>query len=190
MNAEEHRRLEEAIRAKFDANDLAGAATTAIAGYGPQIFGYLVVVSRSDEIAAEVFSDFCHDLWRDLPSFRWAASLRTWAYTIARHRLHSYLRDPSRRKPRVAVSQVIDELAAKVRTTTAGWQRSEVKDAVARVREQLDPDDQTLLTLRIDRDLPWKEVAAIMEENEAALRKRFERLKVRLRELARKEELL
>lgn len=190
MDADDHRRLEETIRAKFDANDLAGAATAAISGYGPQIYGYLLVVARSDEIASEVFSDFCHDLWRDLPSFRWAASLRTWAYTIARHRLHAYLRDPARRRPRVGVSEVVDDLAAQVRSTTTRWRKTEVKDAISRVREQLEPDDQTLLTLRIDRDLPWKEVAAIMEESEPALRKRFERLKARLRELARKEELL
>ena len=54
-----------------------------------------------------------------------------------------------------------------------------------------DPDDQTLLILRIDRALPWIDIARVMTDepdepdlsrHAAALRKRFERLKQRIRD--------
>ena len=58
----------------------------------------------------------------------------------------------------------------------------------------LAPDDQTLLIMRIDRELAWSEIALVMSDAEpgalseaqlkrqsAALRKRFERLKQELR---------
>jgi DNA-directed RNA polymerase specialized sigma24 family protein len=65
-----------------------------------------------------------------------------------------------------------------------------IKDRMAALRAELSPEDQTLLTLRVDRDLPWGDVADILDEAEPALRKRFERLKLRLRELARTHGLL
>ena len=50
--------------------------------------------------------------------------------------------------------------------------------------------ERTLLVLRIDRDLPWAEIAEIMDSREPALRKRFERLKEKIRKLAESEGLL
>ena len=78
-------------------------------------------------------------------------------------------------------------LVAAARSSTEVWLRTEVKTAVQRLRERLDPDDQTLLVLRIDRRLDWRDVARVMETGEATLRKRYERLKRRLREMARED---
>jgi len=71
------------------------------------------------------------------------------------------------------------------------YQQSAVKDRFAKVREQLDPDDHALLGLRLDRQMSWTEIAKVMGDEAAgareaaALRKRFERLKVKLRELVK-----
>ena len=86
-------------------------------------------------------------------------------------------------------------LAAEVRSTTARHLKSETKDAVARLREQLAPAEQSLLILRIDRRLSWSEVASVMSTPEERLdartvAKRFQRVKDRLRKLAEEEGLL
>jgi RNA polymerase sigma-70 factor (ECF subfamily) len=193
VSAAERARLEAEIRQRFDAGDLHGAATIAIEGYGPEIYGYLIAVMRDEDGAGEVFAEMSADLWKDFPRFRWECSLRTWAYTLARHRLMAYEQHPSRRPRRnLALSQnpEIDQLAANVRSRTVSFLRTQVKQGVAKLRERLEPDDQTLLILRIDRSLSWREVAQIMDMAEPALRKRFERLKVRLREMAREEKIL
>lgn len=62
------------------------------------------------------------------------------------------------------------------------------------MRARLDPDEQTLLILRVDRNLSWKDVAAVMSEpghelDAAAVRKRFARLKAKLHRMARREGL-
>jgi RNA polymerase sigma-70 factor (ECF subfamily) len=72
--------------------------------------------------------------------------------------------------------------------------RTEVKDKVAALRAQLDEEDRTILVLRIDRKLAWQDIARVLADEElsdaeatkrsAALRKRFERIKDRLRKLA------
>jgi RNA polymerase sigma-70 factor (ECF subfamily) len=182
--------LESEIRARFSAGDLSGAATLAIQGYGAEVCGYLAAVLRDEEQARDVFADTAAELWKDLPRFRWEASLRTWLYTLARHRLAAHL-SRAERRPTVALSQApeVAALAAAARTTTVPWRRTEVKDAVARLRDSLTVDDQTLLILRVDRGMAWRDVAQVLgEAQEAALRKRFERIKERLRALARAEE--
>jgi RNA polymerase sigma-70 factor (ECF subfamily) len=92
-------------------------------------------------------------------------------------------------------------LEARARTRTHTFLRSETRSAVDRLREQLAPDDRALLILRLDRGLSWNEIAAIMaDENSssaddfrrdaAAWRKRFERVKDRLRKMAESAGLL
>ena len=70
-------------------------------------------------------------------------------------------------------------------TLLAPHLRTEVKSDVQKLREELTEEEQTLLILRVDRNLDWREVADILEIEEPALRKRFERLKDKLRRLAK-----
>ena len=78
---------------------------------------------------------------------------------------------------------------------TAAFQRTEVKDEIAKLREALSDDDRELLLLRVDRGLSFTEIASVLNgldpgqheelKREAArCRKQFERIKLRLRELA------
>lgn len=201
---EQREALEAQIRGLCDAQQWGPAATTALRGYGPEVLGYLSAMCRTETDAAEVFSSFCEDMWKGLPKFRWQSSFRTWAYTLARHALYRLGRDPQRRRERnVALSDSpeVFELAEQVRTTTMIHLRTETKNKFTALREQLEPDDRTLLILRVDRKLAWNEIAEIMTDeaeptpeqlrrNAATLRKRFERAKERLRKLAADQRLI
>jgi RNA polymerase sigma-70 factor (ECF subfamily) len=191
----DHSELEAQIAAHLDAGDLAGAATEGIRGLGPQVLAYLLSLLRDEAIAADVFSAFCEDVWRGIGTFRRDASFRTWAYTLAWHAAARSLRDPFRRRASRLATDDAEKLAAEVRSTTALHLRESSKDALAAMREALDPEDQTLLVLRIDREFSWAEIARVLggEEHapsEAMLRKRFERLKDKLREEAAARGLL
>jgi len=63
--------------------------------------------------------------------------------------------------------------------------RSERTDRVQRLRAQLSPEERELLTLRIDRDMDWADVAEVVGEKPTTVRKRYERLRGRIRELMR-----
>jgi DNA-directed RNA polymerase specialized sigma24 family protein len=67
---------------------------------------------------------------------------------------------------------------------------SERHQGLALLRAELTDEEQELLTLRIDRELEWEEIAAILDATSAALRKRFERLIPRLEQMARERGLL
>ncbi|MDQ3264993.1 MAG: sigma-70 family RNA polymerase sigma factor [Myxococcota bacterium] len=194
--------LEQRIREHAEAARWKEAATVAIEGYGPELLGFVMAVLRNESAASEVFSQLCEDVWSGLEGFRWQSSFRTWAYTIARHATGRYLRSPHLRRNQPLEDDEISKIADRVRSSTLNYLRSGVKEKVQRIRESLEPDDQTLLILRVDRNLAWNEVAQVMlgEDEEhtpqaisrksAALRKRFERLKEDLKRLAREHRLL
>jgi RNA polymerase sigma-70 factor, ECF subfamily len=181
---------EAAIRALAVAGDHAAAATSALRLYGAELLGFLRSLAGNDDLAAEAYAELAEDLWRGLPRFRWDASLRSWLYTLARNALGQLRRDPRRRIDRNLPLSGAPDLIELVRTATLEIQRTAVKDEFRVLREQLDPEDHELLLLRLDRELAWKDIARIMgggddvDARAAALRKRFERAKERLRKLA------
>jgi RNA polymerase sigma-70 factor (ECF subfamily) len=188
--------LDARIRASCEAKNLEKAATEAIAGYGPEILRYLLSLTRDEVSAGEVFSQFCENLWIGLAGFRWESSFRVWAYSLARHAWFRLLRDPHRkRERRIALSDVpsMQQAAADVRSRTATYLRTETKDKIAELRAKMDPDDQSLLILRINRKLSWSDIARVLADPDeqvatkeldrraANLRKRFQRIKDELR---------
>jgi RNA polymerase sigma-70 factor (ECF subfamily) len=189
------------IRALCEAGDFDGAATAAIKGYGPEILGFLVALHRSEQDASDVFSIVTENLWKGLPAFSWTSSLRTWAYTIARNASYRFSKGVRRdAKARVALDDDsnVGAIAAKVRTETLTYLRTAQKDKFTALRETLPPEDQMLLILRVDRKLPWQELARILAEGEeidvekeaARLRKRFQLVKEKLLEMGKKAGLV
>lgn len=189
--------LATSVRAKLTTGELATATTLVVHGHGPQILGYLTAMARHEADAHDAFSQFCEDLWRGLPGFQWRTSLRTWCYVLARNALHRQRQGaPQRHGAHLAPSEVpeLAALAEPVRTATAEFMRTETRSRFAELRDRLDPDDRTLLILRIDRRMPWRDIAEVIAQADetsepaditrraAAPRKRFERLKLSLRE--------
>ncbi len=192
--------IEREIRELTDVRDFDGATTATLRGYGPEVFSFLIARMRAEDRASEVFAQMCEDLWRSMPQFEWRCSMRSWIYRLARSAAVRFERSPANQLGRrVGLSQ-ISEIADRVRSQTLAHLRSEIKDELQSLREQLDPDEQTLLVLRIDRDLGWTEIAEIMTDEpmdadeldraSARLRQRFQKLKQRLRELAEERGLL
>ena len=194
--------LERQIRAECDAGDKRRAATLLLEGYGREVLGFLMSRLRDRDAAQEVFSRFTEDLWRGLDGFRWQCSARVWSYTLARHAASHYIiqarRDRVRNLP-LSRAGPLSEIAAKIQTGSLVSARTESKSRIARLREQLPPDDQTLLILRINRRLAWTEIAQVMlheggavadyvlQKEAVRLRKRYQSAKERLRRMALEE---
>lgn len=192
--------LEQQIQSLLEKGDLQRAASRAVEGYGPEVFGFLVSLVRDTREASEVFSQTCEDLWVGLERFEGRCSMRTWLYTLARHAAARFRRSPHRRPGRrVALSQV-SEIADRVRTQTLPFLRTEAKGELARIRDALDEEDRALLVLRVDRGLSWNDIAlvfagddaskATLERTSARLRKRFQAVKSEIRTRAREAGLL
>lgn len=194
--------LEPRIRATCDAGDHGAAAAMVVERYGPELLGFIMSRLRSESDAHEVFSIFCEDLLAGIARFEWRSSIRAWAYTLARHAAARYVKSPANRRDRRIPLSHVPELAERVRTTTAVYRRTEVKSRMRALREQLPDEDQTILILRVDKGMSWREVALVLSDEEAPpddatlvreaarVRKRFQLAKDRLRQLAQADGLL
>lgn len=209
MSAAYSETLEPRIRAAHEAGDLRVAATLLMEGYGPEIYGFLASRLRDREFTADVFGDFAEDVWRGLKGFQWGCSVRTWAYTVARRAASRGIRGRRRRGARdVPLSHAgpLSEIAERVRSETSIQLRTTKQTRMAALREQLPELERELLILRVNRQLAWLEIARIVSEattedalnftdaelqTEAArLRKRFQKAKEKLRQLAEQAGLL
>jgi RNA polymerase sigma-70 factor, ECF subfamily len=196
---------EDRIRQLVEAGDHRRATARVLESYGREIFGFLMARLRDDELVSEIFSEFAEDLLRGLPRFEWRCSARAWAYTLARHAASRQLDALARRRNRdVPLSEAPELLALvqQVRTETQTHCKTEVRDHVAELRARLPEEDQTLLLLRVGRELDWREITIVLAGPEASLsedelrrraatlRKRFQLVKQKLKRLAREEGLL
>lgn len=181
------------IRAALAAADYEAATTLTIRVYGPELLAFLRSRLRELHYARDAFAWLAEDLWRGMPNFRGESSVRTWAYAIARNVIRRYLdRELRVRMQAVPISQVSRASALAVALPS----QSGIDDRVARIRAQLDDEEQMLLALRVDKAMDWKDVAQVMlyegvlsseddiKREAARLRKRFQILKDKLRRLA------
>jgi len=180
--------LEDGIRRHLAGGDLRAAAAAAVKGYGPPILSYLMAVLQDAAAADEVFAQFCENLWKSIGLFRGESAFRTWAYRLAWCAAQDFGRDPYRARGRRLSTTEAAELAESVRSTVPSHLRTPMRDELAALKASLDSADRSLLVLRFENGLSWKEVAVVMSQEEgpvaeAAVRKRFQRLRTRMREL-------
>lgn len=194
MTPEERAAIDDEVRDALARGDIEGATENVLRKYGPELIGWLVSVLPNEGDAHDAFSRLSEELWRSMSRFDSRCSVRTWCYMIARQSV-SRVRSQPRNAHEVLVTSV-PSLAQAVShvwsTTRVNAQRAQ--DVYAEIRNQLEEDDQTLLVLRVDRDMPWRDIAIVMlgadaDDDEltrkaALLRKRFERVKQQLRALA------
>lgn len=181
---------DEAARALAESGDVAGAATLLVREYGPSVLGWLWATTPSAADADDIFGTVCERLWKALPTFDWSGSPRTWMYVVGRNLTIDRVRRATTKRE-VPLS-VAPPVAAVVASTTTAFRKTTHKNRLQRLRDALPPDDRTLLILRLDRQLPWADIARILSEPDASaeelrkasarIRKRFARLKEGLRQ--------
>lgn len=197
--------IDEEVRALLAAGRHREALTRTLEAYGRELMGFIVPFFKAKHDAEDVFAILSERLWDSFlsSSFRWHCSLRTWTYVIARNETARFRTGERRRGAgRVPLSEIADIIAIATTKARVADTSSERREKFARLRAELTPDEQALLTLRVDRELSWDDVAlAFMADSgacdeearkrEAArLRKRYELIRKRLAQRVREEGLL
>jgi len=194
---------EAAIRGAFEAQDLPRAANEILALYGRDVLGFLVARLRNRDDGQEAYAMFSEDLWRGLRGFEFRGSARAWTYTLARNAATRYAlakeRRPARNLPLSEQCAAVERAAAS-RSATQAHLRTEVKQRMRALRDRLTSDEQTLLMLHVDRGLTFPELAEVLhgapldktllDRETPRIRKQFERIKRKLRQLAIEEGIL
>jgi len=188
------------IRQLVEQGDIGGATEGAIGLYGPELYGFIQATVLNHTLADEIFQDVSISIWRYIENFRWQASLRTWVYTIARNACRQALKHPTRTRERHLYTDEANAIPARVtQTATDIWRRREAKHWLWDVITTFDPEERSIITLRIIQRMEWVDIARVLGEEDdeegveldeatlkrrsAALRKRYERIKARLKKL-------
>lgn len=182
--------LEHEVHECLAAGDASGAASVLFRALGPEIAGYLAASCRDGETAREAYARTQEATLRGLSGFDGRSSLRTWLYVVARSQLVRVLRDDARRTRRLTPLDNHPEAwdhAAPRPTTQPSTSRF---DELRRLRALLSEEDREILVLRVERDLPWDEVARVfagesadpsrLKREASRLRKRFQAIRDRV----------
>jgi len=195
---------ETAARRAWDQSDYQRTVTLMLEAHGAEVLAYVRGVSQA-KLADDIYGQVVLDLWQGIRTFQWRCSVRTYLFALARHavsRMHLIEGRAARRERAYAESTWLWELVSQLRTPTPPYLRSEVKLRVRELRTRLSAEEQTLLVLRVDRGMSFKDLAVVMEPLDrdmsgaevrrvaARLRKRFQTVKEKLRRMMLEEGLL
>lgn len=186
--------FEQRVQALCGAGDYHTAAGAILSQLGPHVVRAIHARFRDDQRTGEVFSSFAEDLWLGLPGFRFQCPVRVWVFILARNAGSRQLAQEQRqRRAQVPLPQAeaLHEQALRIRTATLLQLHTPREQRLARLRAELSPEDQELLTLRLDRELDFAQIALVtlgdaqadgvaVTREASRLRKRFQLLKERL----------
>jgi RNA polymerase sigma-70 factor, ECF subfamily len=150
------------------------------------------VALGDDRQVRDAFSAFSETVWQRLRRYRFEPRLAVWvhrlAYAAAKERREvSRLRRPAAtRKGRPGSHERGRGLT---RTRAATLEPLGAAEDAELMRRELSLEEQTLLTLRIDRQFDWSEIAWVLGQRAsrdagAAMERRYERLVARLHAVA------
>ncbi len=167
----------------LEAGDPSLAVTSALRSYGPELVSYLRSVLGDPDGAVETYAQVCENAWKGISLYRREGSFRGWLYGIAYRAAQDYRRDGFRRRVRRLETGEISALVAQARSSLRPDRQHERAAQMEDVLAQLGAEERSMVLLRVARGMSWKEVARVLGDDEAAVRKRFQRLRNRVRDL-------
>ncbi len=185
---------DELVLSLLDAGDSREAATVLLRTIGPSVIRYLRSLLRDEGAVDDAFSLFAEWAWTGLGRFRRDSSLRTWAFGVAWNAARRVSDEAWQKRKERLNTEDASKLAQEIRASSR-LELDRQADKLAELRRELSADEQNLLVLRIDQQLSWEEIGTIVASGDTpvsatVLRKRFERLKVRIARMARQRGLV
>ena len=146
------------------------AMRTLVARHRVMLYRWLRRLVRDETVAEDLLSEVFLDVWRQAAAFEARSSVATWLLAIARHK------GLSARRGRSDVA-LDEETAAQLPDLADDPQRAlEMKDRAAMLRQCLDrlsPEHREVIDLVYYHGKSVKEVAAIVDANEATVKTRM-----------------
>jgi hypothetical protein len=178
------RKLDQEVRACLRDSDIEGAATRIMHAWGPGVLGYLRVALADDRSAQDAFTRFSSSVWQCLRRAPSDLTFQVWTYRLA---YRSAKEAPLGSRPRRTAGtdrSKPSRLRGLGRTQTATLEPLGVVEDAELMRHELSLEEQTLLTLRLDRQFSWSEIGQVLgrggRASEPSIQRRFERLIARL----------
>jgi hypothetical protein len=147
------------IRILRERHELSAAESAAIELYGPQVLGFLVTVLRSEGDARAAFSRASVELRACMRAFDESCSVRTRFYALAWAAARGGRRTSASKRAAAGAGTDCDEVPP---SRTESLVQLQPAHGPAAIRDTLNEADHALLVLRVDRAMPWEDVARVL----------------------------
>jgi RNA polymerase sigma-70 factor (ECF subfamily) len=128
----------------------------------PRLFGYLLNLVGSRELAEEVLDDTMVVVWQKAGSFEQRSKASTWIFGIAYRRALKRLSRRRRERPPTAADDAIHELTAPD-SPEADLGRKELRQSMLEALGRLSVEQRSVVLLAYFEDLAYPEIATILE---------------------------
>lgn len=115
--------------------------------------------------------------YENLPKLRDPNQFTAWVFTIARNKAYDFFRK-SQRHPNVQFHEEFDQKSVNHRKFQI--KNKDLLIDLKNLIQKLNPREQEYFRLRVVAELPWAEIASILNQPETRIKKRYYRLLKRL----------
>ncbi|PHR69708.1 MAG: RNA polymerase subunit sigma-70 [Lutibacter sp.] len=135
--------------------------------------------SKSKEEAQDLTHDIFLKLFVKLRSFKGKSKFSTWLYSFTYNHCVNYVqRDSEKRKPKVPIDNYLEKFTEEEIPDDSIFNLKTEK--LKKVLELIDVNDKVILLLKYQDDMSIKEIQAILEIGESAVKMRIKRAKERV----------
>jgi len=139
---------------------------------------------ENPSLRGDLYQEIVLNLWKNYDKFNRQAAFSTWMYRVAINTAISLYRKETLRSPRINYSAEFPQIADSPPNKEQQAQLEQLYKAL----RQLPETDRALVLMYLD-DCSYKKMEDVMGMKEATLRVRMNRVKDKLRELTKKEEV-
>ena len=166
---------EASARRAIEADDHKAALRELENLYGASVYRYIRGIVGNDDVAHDVWQNTFLQAFRDIVRFRGGSRLKTWLYSIARHRSLDALRDERRRTTRFRLASQPPEVADAQPNPDERLLHRQLAVALESCLGELTAEARAAVLLRYREGFSYKEMESICGERQTTLRARVSR---------------
>lgn len=172
---------EDEAREALARGDHRAALTILMQAYGRDLYRHCYQVLRDRDLADDVHQTVFVQAYRDLPGFAGRSSLRTWLYSIARHRCLDAVKIGARWRRRFVRAEPLPEAEDERPRADDALAESGEMSALVAALGTLSVESRIAVLLRYREGMTFEEIGAVCGERAATVQARVTRALPRLR---------
>ncbi|MBE6037617.1 MAG: sigma-70 family RNA polymerase sigma factor [Anaerofustis stercorihominis] len=150
------------------------------------IYTYLYGLSRDASLSEDLASEVFLEVIKSIAGFRGESDIKTWMFSIARHRWYAYLRKKDRQKETYALSELLTDGNDPVEED---YISKETADRICELIQSEADRTKDILLMRLD-GYSFYEIGNRLNISESTARVIYFRAKTKIKETLKKEGLM